>query len=125
MGVLGARKLEQTTAASESRSDYLLSKRDNVPLSSVFGSGRGKPEKERENARRYLISKSCMFHGREIYQGKYRWPRFGDGQTDFGPGRQTFERTSRELLVLILPSNPLVIYWRLQRSYVRLLLGAI
>jgi len=51
MGVLGTRKLEQTTAASESRSDYLLSKRDNVPLLSVFGSGRGKPEKERERER--------------------------------------------------------------------------
>lgn len=51
MGVLGARKLEQTTAASESHSDYLLSKRDNVPLPSVFGSGRGKPEKEGKKER--------------------------------------------------------------------------
>jgi len=38
-----------------------------------------------------------MLHEREIYQGKYRWPRFGDGQTDFGTGRQTFERASRKL----------------------------
>lgn len=38
-----------------------------------------------------------MLYGRVIYQSKYRWPRCGNGQTDFGLDRQTFKRVSREL----------------------------
>jgi len=89
------RKIEQTTA-SESRSDYLLEITFLFPLSLVAAEGNGEKRereragaegerRERQRAREcYLISKPCMLHGWEIYQGKYQWPHFSNGQTDFG-----------------------------------------
>lgn len=71
MGVLGARKIEQT-AASKSRSDYLLEITFLFPLSLVAVEGnegekreRGGTEgKRRERAREcYLISKPCTLRG--------------------------------------------------------------
>lgn len=71
MGVLRARKIEQTTA-SKSRSDYLLEITFLFPLSLVAVEGNEKKRergeqgerRERQRAREcYLISKPCTLHG--------------------------------------------------------------